>query len=333
VRSSSCRNDTPSPAATSTPAAKHVSTASRSSATRTASARVGTTATSWARSRAAAGSARIRFRTRSCTASGTAGPSAFRSSVTSSGFPPASRNTLSGTRPARRACSRTHDLDNGGSATRVTTCVGKAANVRRSGCSGPTSSSRKVTTNNAGSPAIRLPSWVNQSRVASSAQCTSSTTTSTGRGPGPDSSSRNAANTSSRGAPASSRAASGPRTRPADVVQRTQRAGRDELVARPPQHPGPPAEAPREVGDQRRLAHPRLGRHQRDPTRSGTGAQEPLEQIQRVGPLPQLHGADDKTAGRSQGLLKRVAAMPRGRRPTRRGPPSEGSPARCRGPA
>jgi hypothetical protein len=73
---------------TRTPAAMHSSTATGASFT---VARVGTTATMCATSRAAAGSARIRSRMRSCTATGTTSASDLSSSVTSSALPPASR--------------------------------------------------------------------------------------------------------------------------------------------------------------------------------------------------------------------------------------------------
>ena len=99
-----------------------------------------------------------------------------------------------------------------------------------------------------GRPARRLPRG-QPGQVASSAQCTSSTTTSTG--PGPATSSRNGA----------------------------------------PEHPGAFAAAAREIGDEGRLAHPGLGRHQRDPSGLLAGVQERIEQVERVGPLPQLRRA------------------------------------------
>ncbi|WP_146103668.1 hypothetical protein [Nonomuraea solani] len=90
-RNSSCRNDTPSPAGTSTPASTHVSTSSGAPATTAASARVGITDTSLASSLAGLGSDRSRSRIRSCTVAGTVAPSLPSSSVTSNGLPPVSR--------------------------------------------------------------------------------------------------------------------------------------------------------------------------------------------------------------------------------------------------
>jgi hypothetical protein len=107
------------------------------------------------------------------------------------------------------------------------------------------------------------------------------------------------------------------RERPADhagdVVQRAQRAGCHELVARAPEHAGAFAAAAREIGDEGRLAHSGLGRHQRDPTGLPAGGQERIEQVERLGPLPQLHGAmvsepvpvDDGFAPWATGVISR----------------------------
>lgn len=73
-----------------TPASMQTSTIS-SAPTTAASARVGITDTSWASSRAGAGSRRSRSSTRFCTAPAETPSAPFISSVTSSGLPPASR--------------------------------------------------------------------------------------------------------------------------------------------------------------------------------------------------------------------------------------------------
>jgi hypothetical protein len=109
-RSSSWRNPTASSPTTSSPtetAASTVAGTGRSpSSTSHISARVGITATSRTTSCASRGNPARRARTRSCTVAGTPGSPAASTSVTSSGFPPVSPCTPAAGRPTRRASSR-----------------------------------------------------------------------------------------------------------------------------------------------------------------------------------------------------------------------------------
>ena len=174
------------------------------------SALPGTTATSPMACCAATGSPVRRTRTRSRTVRGTPGSPAASTSVTSSGFPPVSAYRPAAERPCRLASSATAPTDSGGSGTRCAIPCGRLASARRSGWSASSSSSRKVTSSSAGTRWSRRPTNTSRSRVASSAQCASSTTTTVPGWPLCSSSSRNAANTASRGPPAPSSSASRP---------------------------------------------------------------------------------------------------------------------------
>ena len=253
----------------------HTSTCSAASATRASSARVGTTATSWARSRAGAGKARMRSRIRSCTAPGTGWLCAFNSSVTSKGVAPGEPvdRLAVPTGPARLLVDalRGEGLDRHAADDRVGERRQDAAKrMIRShlvAAVGDEQQRRQPTDPAAeeGQPVQRrlvspvrvldhhhLPgsAWPTDQRVEERREDLL-----LGRG-----------RSQLGGQPATQLVA--------DVVQWSEGPRRDQAVTGSPEHAHPRSAAPGELADQRRLADPRLAGDQRNTTAVGTLPQE-----------------------------------------------------------
>ena len=121
----------------------------------------------------------MRAATASATVPGTPPPSALRAasaSVTKNGLPAVRWCSVAPSWPVPRARSATADADSGGSRMRCTGTAPRSPRSAPSGWAAPTSSARNVSTSTAGTVSIRRVTWRRTSSVASSTQCTSSTT-------------------------------------------------------------------------------------------------------------------------------------------------------------
>ena len=147
---------------------------------------------------------------------------------------------------------------------------------------------------NAGRELIRRPSTVIASSVASSAQCTSSSTSTVGCG-GSSSSAIRSEWMSCGAAPAESASSSGVETLPTRSRIGPSGRGIDEIVTAAAQHPSAVAQISQEPGHERRLPDPRLSGDEDD------AAPAACRRVPRLGErrqcpiaLEELHGSNDR---------------------------------------
>ena len=222
--------------------------------------------------------------------------------------------TLSAPSPANAA---TAPCDNGASSTTTVSSARIDPIVEWSRCPGDASPARNVRMSNAGREAIRRPSTVIASNVASSAQCTSSSTSTVGEGGSSTSSISNV--WMSWGAAPSESAVQRARDTAGQVSDRAQWPRNRKIVAGAEQHPRRRAQVGKELPHEPRLADPRFPGDQDDPTLPACcSLSRRVERGQRPISLEQLHGprlrrgpesAFSHSAAASAGVARSAAEM------------------------